>query len=321
MKNIITILSLLLFLPTLLPSQLANRPRNPIMVINCETIDLHQKRKLIQVRENGCPDGFIEIDGFCYLIIDCESEEEFPDGWTRMDVTDYLDYDEDICVLVPDCNISVGCEEFDCTFDVLWDFENLVCLCYEDETDPYTCCPEVLVDPEVIDEMGIGEFISMHQGCIEIVETDCYDGELDIRIPPLSCAGLQPGEEVFFSILIIGVTAQVGEALTIEQLENCDLIGGQALVLQMVQESGAAGWIFKDGEDEGLPGIAVVKIEFTRDPFAPSIINLVDHDPIFIPACSQQIPTTSTWGLIILGIGFMILGSLYYRRRWVSTSF
>ena len=316
MKNFITILCLLIFLPTLLPAQLFQRPRNPIMVINCEDSEELKRRKLIQVRENGCPDGYYEINGFCYFILDCEGDDEFPDGWTSVDWYD-VEEDEIYCLLVPDCNISVGCDEEECD-ELIWNPFSLTCRCIIFDVSEDTCgCPEVLVDPEVIDETEIGDFIGTHQGCIEIVNADCYDGELDIRIPPLSCAGLQPGDEIFFSILIIGVTAEIGDALTIVQLQNCDLIGGQTLVLAMVQESGSAGWIFKDGADEGLPGTPVVKIEFSRDPFAPSIINLVDHEPIIIPACSQQIPTTSTWGLIILGIGFMILGTLYFRRRWV----
>ena len=341
MKNFIVVLGLLLLVPTLLESQLANRPRNPIMVINCETIDLHPRRNLIQVRENGeCSDGYLYINGYCYLIIaeseeeilDCELPDGFPDeyfdGWAPYTFTvtdfnggsDYYYY----CILVPDCNGSVGCEVFEC-LDLAWDFEDLVCLCYEDEGDPISCCPEVMLDPEKnLGQGGIGGYIETNAGCLERLEDiDCYDGDFEVRFPQVSCMGFQPGDRILFTILIIASGDAIGEALTIEELVNCDLAGGQNFVLALLASGiGDAGWVFKDGMDidESLAGFGVIEIEFFRDPFAPSILYLTNREPIIIPACSQQIPTTSTWGLIILCIGFMILGGLYYRRRWVSLS-
>ncbi len=313
MKKLLPIFCLLFLIPSFLPSQiLNNRPRNPIMVINCEDAD-GRKRQLIQARDNGdCPEGYCEINGLCYFMIDdCDNPIEFPDGlpdgWTMM-VTDEVNGSDEICILVPDCTGAEGCDE-DCV-ELYWDFEEYACFCEIPDVIFDVCgCPDVLVDSEYDAE----------DGCLDFVTTPCYDGDLDIRIPPLSCQGLQPGDRILYSILIIGVTAEIGDALTIEALINCDLAGGQDFVLALLAAGiGDGGWIFEDGADEGFPGEAVIKVEFFRDPFEPSIIELTGHEPIIIPACQQPVPSMGTWGLIILGLGFLIFGSVMFRRRLSS---
>ncbi len=307
MKKLIPIFCLLFLIPSFLPSQiLNNRPRNPIMVINCEDAD-GRKRQMIQIRDNGdCPDGFCEINGLCYFMLedeDCENPGEFPDGWTS---TDYWNGENFICVLVPDCTGALTCEDDEYTPFLYWDFGDRACLCVIAESIEGTGCPDVLVDIEYDAE----------DGCIDFVTTPCYDGELDIRIPPLSCQGLQQGEQILFSILIIGVTAEIGDALTIEALMNCDLAGGQDFVLALLAAGiGDGGWIFKDGEDIGMPGVPVIEVEFFRDPFEPSVIELTGYEPIIIPACQQPIPALGTWGFIVLVLGFLIFGSVMFRRR------
>ena len=108
MRTLILAIFLSLSFTSLLDSQLI-KPRNPIMVINCEEVD--ERNKFLQLItpcgvENLCGEGFICVGGFCYPECNPESEVDPPEGTICMEI---YDGDEDyIYILVPDCSDIVG---------------------------------------------------------------------------------------------------------------------------------------------------------------------------------------------------------------------
>ncbi len=282
MRTLSIVVFLSLFFSSLLHTQ--KLARNPIMVINCETDDARIKfLQMITVCEDNsdCGEGFICVGNFydgsyCYPVCDPDSEEGPPEGTICMEI--FINEITTVYILVPDCSITIGeCEyEYIDEDDVYWDPARRAC---GFETEGFsTCgCPEYFV-PEDIDYEAIDDYINTNNGCIQTVP--CYDGEIIVenREPNCDFESADENGMVTDSIIIRAGIAQIGQALSVQQLINCELTGDENFVLALADIFGEgvdAGWVFKEEEDDDMNVIgAIIVIEFQRDPFEETQIVL-----------------------------------------------
>ncbi|HMQ07512.1 MAG TPA: hypothetical protein PKC30_09440 [Saprospiraceae bacterium] len=291
-----------------------------ILIPDCEGVQCGDCSSLFQyfifpcddeIFENGCPEGFAPVDDgeVCNCYPECPEEDALPEGFICQMFHSFQDW---VFVVVPDCTASDSeCEGRFCYWNTLF----LECDCYN-----LPCCPEGLLGDEGTPPVYEGG------SCINRERIPCYDGEISIEERAPNCFIPPTGATtVIDSIIIRG--GQPGQAVTLVDLQNCQIVGNDPFVLALAGIFGAeTGWIFQDdGEGNGI-----IVIEFERDPTQETIILLApgvmfDEEEneipferrIVIPACpiDQPIPAMGTWSFIILGMAFLIFGLLFYQRQ------
>ncbi len=242
----------------------AQRKSNPIMVINCADAAA-AKTKALKVNEScsegNCPEGFVCYLDYCYPA--CPVSGPVPGT---------------VCVdgaMVPDCAVS-GCSE--CDGEAYWNPSSAACICDEGSTElvapsfGYVCgCPEY-TETEIITSSD-GAF----GGCVGASE--CYSGDISFTIQPFTCVLSGSITTTIFISVPIRLAPLPTLALTLVDLENCELTNDQNFVQQLAEVYGT-NFAFVDDDRDGI-----IEIEFERDPSLPVLIDFANVDDIMIPAC------------------------------------
>ena len=269
---------------------------NPVVIIRCG----FALRGEVETAERGldalCGDGYISIDGHCYLLTPDDGCPDLPGVTNFISVTLDIGDGEMVSVCVPDCSDDV-CNGITCfAEDVRWDFGTFSCGC-DDTTSGealaderaffVTCgCPPPLV-PNEFSFRGV-EFIG-EDFCALPVQ-NCFNLGIDVDIEPFICDTPTPEDEV---ITIIVKPAGGGlftpgvDAITIEDLENCNLLNGTQELLDVVG-------LFDGGQDLDRPAfvandLGCIEIQFTRDPTIETVISFQGdmNEAIVIPVCPR----------------------------------
>ena len=234
-----------------------------------------------------CPEGMV-LDSFLVLVDD---EVSFM----------YYEY---ICV--PDCN-DVACTEPALNFDSdcptsSWNLQYQQCGCNEvpiiisDQIEPQKVespfvpcgCPDgygqdTSTTPGFLPKVSSFDFNAAFP-CIIVEPDNCFEGEIEYSIDPITCDSPSPNDTL--RIIISGVGSNIlseGEAITIDELLNCNLITNDTELIDLVEQqfSGEVDAAFvADANGE-------IIIEFTRDPSLESVLLLGDQQ-LIIPSCSSQ---------------------------------
>jgi len=240
--------------------------------------------------------GFITYEGHCFPLPvngECPSVPGF-EFLVPMDVV--ID-DETVTICVPDCSSITGCEA-SCIGPIEWKAALQACGCEEDdmpvgtetngdipEADAFCGCPDPLV-PNLASDAGILDGSGL---CI-LPEQVCYDLGLDINIQPYVCDQPNAVEDTISIIIKPAPGQRPGDifepfvdAITIEDLENCELIDGTGELLDLIG-------IYGPGDRAAFVADATgcIVIDFVRDPTQPTTISFLSNDPIEIPACPRS---------------------------------
>ena len=251
---------------------------NPIMIINCEEED--EARNNINTR---APVTIFPCDnGVC------------PEGTIAID--------SDGCFCFPDCSMIIeyrttGTSE--CS-DTAVDWGSGSCEC--DGYLPIGCPP--WFTPQF--DISTNEFI----GCEIPDNIICFDGALNATIA--GDCGTADGAGLVTTLVTIFVPPF--GAVTVADLQNCDLTSGENFVLALEAEFPGSDVAFVDDDED-----EEIIIEFLRDPALPTLIAFDNPaQNILIPICPAFIPTMGTWALIILGFLMGIIGVVVVSRRRLS---
>jgi len=265
---------------------------NPVMVIRCGLAFLGDGGDT-QRGEDICGDGFVSIEGHCYILTaDDGSCPDFPGITSYISVEAVDDVGQTVSVCIPDCSDDVCTGSSFCPpEEIFWNFETFSCGCEISPSaqGPFfeTCgCPAPLVPIGRFDDRGE---ISLDDDCALPVQ-NCFDLGLEVNVMPIICDGPDPTSD---TITIIVKPAGDGvfnpgiDAITIDDLENCNLLNGTQELLDVVG-------LFDGGLDLDRPAFVAnaarcIEIEFTRDPTLPSIISFLgtNNAPIIIPECPR----------------------------------
>ena len=236
-----------------------------------------------------CGDGFVEVNGHCYV-----EGSECGDGFTSMDV-DIVDVGT-VSICIPVCG-DVCDETSSCgTRPIFWDFESYSCTCEFEEDiasrfddrdgsleTRFCNCPGELVDTMTL----VSEAIPEGAGRCAIPLVNCYNLGLNINVEPFICDVPTP-ENQTIKILVRPITGsfEVGvDAITLDDLENCNLLNGTQDLLTIAGLFDAADRPAFIAENPDF-----IEIEFTRpNPTEPTRILFRDdtNQDIIIPPCPR----------------------------------
>lgn len=280
-KNIISLLSCLFIVSQVIYAG------NPGMMIRCGVANT-----IIGEGGIACGEGFTSWMGHCFALADggaCQTLPGFAE-FVSLDVTD--DNGMEVTICVPDCASAADCDEYDCLDAPHWDPVEQGCVCDVDygvkpqpEIDVVCGCPTPLVSNIVLD----AEIIDGTGACILPIQ-NCYNLGLDIVISPVIC---DDPDAVSDTITITikpaggGLFEPFVDAITIADLENCDLLDGSNELLDLV------GLYDGDGDMDRFAFVAdatgCIVIEFVRDPTMNTMIDFLGdmNADIEILACPR----------------------------------
>lgn len=154
----------------------------------------------------------------------------------------------------------------------------------------------------------------------------CYPGLLAITVPDL-CIG---DASTLHTITIKGDTLLPGDAVTVNSFTNMILTEDPYDLVNTVDRGAGLRSSFTAIPDPADPTKGIIEIEFTRDPFSPSLIQFgtntttASNDGMFpIALCTTvapiaTVPTMGQWGLISLGLILMIFAISAVRSRMAT---
>ncbi len=246
----------------------------PGMLIRC-------RQNALQFLGEPCDmPGFITYEGHCYPLADAGMCPEVP-PFVSLVTMDVMIDGETFTICIPDC--SLACAESCEDGTLFWDPVEQGCVC-DDDVDPFLCgCPAPLVET-----IAIGPLANIIDGMgyCSLPEQDCYNLGIDYVVEPFICDGPNPSDTITITIKPAGggIFNPFEDALTIEDLQNCELIDGTGELLTVVG-------LF--GEDDRFAFVAdengCIVIEFIRDPTQDAIISFLgeNNETIVIPACPR----------------------------------
>lgn len=264
---------------------------NPVMVIGCFVEEMNEEPEALAAavttfpcdNAGNCPEGTVAVDDgeTCDCVPDCSTVEP---------------YDQDNCDI---CDMDFG--------GSVWLAGRQLCGCLVDPIDlVYLNCGCPPWFSPIVD-MSVG-FV----GC-EIPDIPCFDG--DITWESEGECGIPDDDGLVTTTVTIQLdilgdgSTTPGYALTITDLENCELTSGENFVLELADQYGSDA-AFVDDDNDGE-----IVLVFLRDPTLPTIIDFDnDNQDISIAVCAP-IPTMGVWALIVLGFLMAIVGLIVIRKK------
>jgi hypothetical protein len=252
-------------------------------------------------------------------VIECLDGNVCPVGYI-------IDTNAQDCECIPDCaNLVQECGPCGDSFPFEWvvtssndNSANVVgfCGCTTVQFgDIYNCgCP-----PWFSYVQANGNFATVDY-CDVLRNQPCYTGDLNIvqESVMVDCQNMNSDGKITASVTI---EVTDGACVSITQLQNCQLSGGEDFVFALAAEYGAdAAFCAEAGE-------TTIELEFLFDPQGtiPTWAYLDDNgdeqfQPLLAPEdlCpTNNIPTLSTWMIITLGLFMAISGLLFVKRKEV----
>jgi hypothetical protein len=272
---------------------------NPIMVIelDCGVDEELFYRNGINVREVP-------------RVIDCV-DDECPDGYVKTD-NEVCECEVDCATLFADCESCMGEAIFWVTDQNANSEQVGYCGCQPpDQPEEFCGCPDWLT---LVPEGG-----QFGNDICDIVEKPCFDGELMVISESVDCGNINNGMIQATIIIDLGMGNE-GACVSIVELENCQLSGGEDFVIALAEQYEAdAAFCAEDDE-------TTIELDFLFDPDGPvpswvwiDVTGMEMTQQLISPEnlCLAPIPTLSTWMIIALGLVMAISGLLFVKRTEV----
>ena len=285
----------------------------------------------------GCGPDFYYVMGNCYPLEQydgyCDTISTAAFGWVDFEYYDFGVAGTEgmvVTICVPDCTTSCDTE---CAFDEFpaWSLYDVTCECeggtFEPGESHAPCdCPAPLVlNPDWGAGEANGENFVIGRCILPQPAGGCFQGELEVTIPPIDCNTITPTTSVELIIRPLGGgNFPPDVAVTLESLANCDLLNSQDQGLIDVMDlfnggnSSTAYGFFPEPD-----GSIIVELNIL-DPQVDAILQFGGGaSPIIIPACIsvEIVPTLGEWAIICLSLLMIIFGvvgiSQYKRRKSV----
>lgn len=277
---------------------------NPVMVIRCRA--LVPSTPALLFGETCDPDDptVVTYDGHCFPI-PIDGECPSVPGFEYLVPQDVIIDGETVTICVPDCSQITSCES--CVTPLEWNASIEACTCDDgisttgsEDTKENGEIPEDLVicgcpEPLIVNPFSGGSGIISGTGYCTLPEQVCYDLGLDINIAPITCDQPSLLEDTIRIVIKPAPGQRPGDiftpfvdAVTIEDLENCELLDGTGELIDLVGIFGPADRPAFVADASGC-----IIVEFLRDPLLETTISFLANDPIVIPACPRVLDPCS----------------------------
>jgi len=238
------------------------------MVIRCGLVN--------NLGEEICQEGFFMYEGHCFPLPD--AADMCPEGFVLVS----LDGETVEAVCMPDCSLSSNCSEF-CS-DPFWDPVLQGCVCDDGEEVSFCGCPYPLEESIVVAGVVDGS------GFCELPLQNCYNLGIEINVEPFVCDGPLPELDTI-KIIVKPLNEEnftpFVDAITIEDLENCELLNGTQELVDIIG-------LYDGGNNQDRAAFVAdaagcIEIQFTRDPSLPTNITFLGdmNQNITIPVCPR----------------------------------